>query len=101
MFGPFKKVSQSEQQMLTKLSLELIDQIDKIQSNHDFYFAMSAKQRDGITKYHGAAYNCLKYGQSWDGSDNMQRVMWNAFFKQLSAASKIMEQTLNIIEENS
>lgn len=101
MFGPFKKVSSNEQQMLTKLALELIEQIDQLESNHEFFFAMSQSQRDGIRKYNAAAMQCLKYGKSWDGSDNMQRVMWNAFYKQLSAASNLMKETLNIIEQNS
>lgn len=101
MFGPFKKVSFSEQEMLTKLALELLEQLDEIESNHEIFFAMSQSQRDAIRKYNTAAKQCLGYGKSLDGSDSMQRVMWNTAYKQLSAASNIMKETLKIVEQKS
>ena len=101
MFGPFKKVSNSKQQMLTNLALELMDEIDKVQSSKDVFTAMSEEQRSALNKYYAAASQCLKYGQSWDGSDNMQQMMWNTGFKQLSAASNIMKETIKIINQNS
>ena len=101
MFGIFKKVSSNKQQMLTNLALELLEEIDKVQFNQDLSNAMSYEQRNALDKYRAAASECLKWGREWDGSDNMGQMMWNTAFKQLSAASNIMKETIKIIDQNS
>lgn len=101
MFGSFKKVSSSKQQMLTNLALELMEEIDKVQFDTHLSAAMSHEQRNALEKYRAAARECLKWGQDWDGSDNMRQLMWNTAFKQLSAASNLMKETIKIIDQNS
>jgi len=101
MFGPFKKVSSSKQRMLTNLALELMEEIDKIQfGNKDVFLSMSPSQRDALHKYYKAAQHCMTWGKNWDGSDNMQQILWNKAFKELSAASMIMKETLKIAEDD-
>ena len=99
MFGVFKRVSVLEQQMLTNLALEVIEKIDDMHATNQFYSSLPDDKRAALEKYRNAALQCLQYGESDDVSDNMSKMIWNAAFKQLSAASKIMEQTKNILEK--
>ncbi len=97
MFGSFKKVSEIEQLMLTDLASELIDQIYKIESECEFYNSLTNDHRLALEKYKAAAHQCLKWGKHEE--DNMTRIIWNAGFKRLSAASRIMHATLYIAEK--
>ena len=98
MFGPFKKVSNSEQQMLNKIALELIEQIDNLPTN--FVSLLPNDKHEAIIKYKNAAYHVLSYGQKWDGTDTMARGIYNMALKQLSAASKIMQATHENLDNN-
>lgn len=100
MFGSFKRVSESEQQMIDRLAIDVLELIEQLPE--EFLLAMPEKQRRAIEKYEAACNDVLKYGRLLpDGSfDNMQRMLWNMAFKQLSAASKILEETHRVIEQH-
>ena len=83
MFGFFRKVSISEQKILSKVARELDDQITELTSNYSSI--ISPEQFDAFMKYQKACYLVYSYGQSWDGSDNMPRVIYNKALKELSA----------------
>ena len=99
MFGFFKKVSISEQKILSKVARELDEQITKLTSNYSSI--ISPEQFDAFMKYQKACYLVHSYGQSWDGSDNMPRVIYNKALKELSAASKIVDAAFEVIDNNS
>ena len=100
MFSSFKRVSDTEQQMIDRLAIDVLDLIEGLPDN--LIMVMPEKQQKAIAKYEVACNQVLEYGRILpDGTmDNMQRLLWNAAFKQLSAASKILEETHKVIEQN-
>ena len=97
MFGKFKKVSTEEQRMLAKVAMDLID---KISENNHLLSGLSGEQFIALRKYEKAAQDTLSFGQDIYGSDNMIRGIWDKAFKELTAALKIVETTIEAFENS-
>lgn len=95
MFGIFKKVTYSEQSILTTVAMDLLSQINNLP--HDFISMLPQDKYQAILKYQNAAHDALKYGNDLDGRDAMPRLLYNKAMKELSAACKILEETEKII----
>ena len=97
MFKIFKKVSYSEQTILTNVAMDLRNQINNLPYN--FKSKLPIDKYDALLKYENAAREALKWGHQIDGSDTMPRILYNKALKELSAASRVLDETEKLINK--